>query len=310
MLYSAIIRGIWFIDPHRIDSHRYLIDSLLRHEGVPAADEPSLSARQPLEARVLLAAGTGSVGAAGSASARGVSRDFSDAPEGSIALIPVQGTLLKYGTPCSYGTEELATMVRTAADSRRIAAIVLEVDSEGGSIDAIAPLTDAILHARALDVPVVAHCDLCASAAYYIASYCNEIICANDISSELGSIGVMAQFRDFAKYYDLAGITEHRVYSTLSGYKNRAFELALTGKYEELQAETLDPLARDFQARVKQNRAGKLDEQVPGILSGRMFFAADAVLHGLADGVGDIAHAMQRADSLSRQAVVERFLQD
>lgn len=44
---------------------------------------------------------------------------------------------------------------------------------------------------------IVAACDLCASAAYYVAVHCNEIIAANTISVEFGSIGVMMSFMDY-----------------------------------------------------------------------------------------------------------------
>ena len=93
-------------------------------------------------------------------------------------------------------------------------------------MDAIAPLVDAILYARGKGKAVVAHCDLCASAAYYAASYCNEIIAANEVSAEFGSIGVMMSFPDYAKYYESAGIKVHTIYSNLSDYKNAPFEAA------------------------------------------------------------------------------------
>ena len=120
--------------------------------------------------------------------------------------------MLKYGTYCSYGTMEYADLIREAADSSNISSVLCDIDSGGGAVDAIAPLVDAILYARSKGKAVVAHCDLCASAAYYAASYCNEIIASNTISAEFGSIGVMMSFPDYAKYYESAGIKMHTIY--------------------------------------------------------------------------------------------------
>ena len=100
------------------------------------------------------------IAAAGGRTAR-LSGGYADAPKGSTAIIPVHGTLLKYGTYCSYGTMEYADLIREAADSSNISSVLCDIDSGGGAVDAIAPLVDAILYARGKGKAVVAHCDLC-----------------------------------------------------------------------------------------------------------------------------------------------------
>ena len=92
------------------------------------------------------------------------------------------------------------------AHSANSSSVFCDTHSGGGAVDAIAPLVDAILYAKSKGKAVVAHCDLCASAAYYAASYCDEIIASNTISAEFGSIGVMMSFPDYAKYYENAGV--------------------------------------------------------------------------------------------------------
>ncbi|MDR0939939.1 MAG: S49 family peptidase [Mediterranea sp.] len=293
-LYNAVRRGKWFISFREVETHLPLLDKLL-DRGISGEDFSGRK-REPLVALIVSGKEMKSGGT------------FADAPKGSTAIIPIQGTLLKYGTLCSHGTMEIAELIREAAGSANIASILLDIDSGGGSVDAIAPLVDAIAHAKSQGKPVVAHCDLCASAAYYAASYCDEIIASNDISAEFGSIGVMMSFSDFAKQYETAGVKVHTIYSSLSDYKNAPFEAAKKGDYAAIREEELDPLARDFQENVKTNRAGRLKLETEGLLRGRMFYAKDAVEVGLADAVGTREFAIRRADELNGNAIINEYI--
>lgn len=295
-LYSAVCRGKWFISFRDVEANLLLVDKLLER-GITNEDSSRLSDRE--EIPVMLSSG-GKEAKSGNG--------FTDAPKDSTAIVPIHGTLMKYGTYCSYGTTELAEVLRQAADAPNISSIKLDIDSGGGSVDAIAPLVDAIQYAQSKSKPVVAHCDLCASAAYYVASYCNEIIASNQISSEFGSIGVMMSFPDFAKYYEREGIKVHTIYSSLSDYKNAPFEAAKEGNYDQIKEEELDPLARSFQESVKSNRGNKLKLDTTGLLRGRMFYANNAVSVGLADSVGNIEFAIQRAREIANEACINEYI--
>lgn len=295
-LYSAVCRGKWFISFRDVEANLILVDKLLER-GITKEDAEKRSDVEPIP--VLL-----STGGKEAKSGNG----FADAPKDSTAIIPIHGTLLKYGTYCSYGTTELADILRQAAESSNISSVLLDIDSGGGSVDAIAPLVAAIQYAQSKGKSVVAHCDLCASAAYYIASYCDEIIASNQISSEFGSIGVMMSFPDYAKYYEREGVKVHTIYSSLSDYKNAPFEMAKEGKYEMIREEELDPLARDFQENVKANRGNKLKLDTTGLVRGRMFYAKDAIAVGLADAIGTLDFAIQRAREIPREACINEYI--
>lgn len=295
-LYSAVCRGKWFISFREAEANLLLVQRLLSRDASLADGKP-LSESQPVP--VMLEH-------EGRLMKRGNS--FADAPEGSTAVIPLRGTMLKYGTMCSYGTTEIASVIREAAASKNISSIVLDIDSGGGSVDAIAPLADAIRQAQSARKAVVASCSLCASAAYYVASYCNEILADNDIDAEFGSIGVMMSFADYAKYYENEGIKVHTIYSNLSDYKNAPFEAAKKGEYAKIRDEELDPLARDFQENVKRNRGARLKADTEGVLRGRMFYARDAVGTGLADAVGTLAKAAERSRELSAQMCIDDYM--
>ena len=295
-LYSTICRGKWFISFSEVDANLLLVHRLLSHDA-SLADGKNLSEENPI---------THMTESDGRLMKRGNS--FADAPQGSTAIIPVHGTMLKYGTMCSYGTTEIAAVIEEAAEAKNISSILLDMDSGGGSVDAIAPLIDAIRSAQSKRKAVVAYCDLCASAAYYVASYCNEIVAGNEVSSEFGSIGVMMSFMDYAKYYENLGIKQHTIYSNLSDYKNAPFEAAKKGDYKAIRDEELDPLARDFQENVKRNRGQRLQLDTEGLLRGRMFYARDAVRVGLADRIGSLAYAASRSRELSAQMMIDDYI--
>ena len=295
-LYSAVCRGKWFISFREVDANLLLVHRLLSHDasisnGKNKSEDEPIPVMMEHEGRMMK---------------RGNS--FADAPQGSTAIIPVHGTMLKYGTMCSYGTTEIAAIVEEAAEAKNISSILLDMDSGGGSVDAIAPLIDAIRSAQSKRKAVVAYCDLCASAAYYVASYCNEIVAGNEISAELGSIGVMMSFMDYAKYYEDMGIKQHTIYSNLSDYKNAPFEAAKKGDYKAIRDEELDPLARDFQENVKRNRGQRLQLDTEGLLRGRMFYAQDAVRVGLADRIGSLSEAAKISRELSMQMTIDDYI--
>lgn len=293
-LYYTILNKPFFIDLRRIDAQAVLIDKFLSHDTADMSAD-RLSDRRPME-RVFM------TGTAAKSSGKG----FADAPEGSVAVIPLKGDMMKEGTYCSYGTEEIAAVIREAASAKNIIGIRLDIDSGGGAVDAIAPMLDAIAFSQGLGKPVVASCDLCASAAYYVACHCDEIVADNAISAEFGSIGVMMQFPDYAKYYEQKGIKVHTIYSDLSTYKNAPFEAALKGDYKSIREEQLNPLARAFQQAVRLRRKN-LDEKVDGILAGRMFYAADARKYGLIDAIGTSDTATEEVRRLSAQMQLTQY---
>ncbi len=226
---------------------------------------------------------------------------FDKAPAGSVAVIPLKGEMLKDDTLCSHGSETIGEMIREAAAHKNITGILVEGDTGGGSVDSIAPLLDARNFARKMEKPVVGRGDLIASAGYYFFSTLDYIMAANDISSMWGSIGVMVSFADVQPYWEKQGVKFHTVYAPESDHKNQAFELALKGDYELIKKEMLSPLARKFQAAVRENRSGKIDITQKGILNGKMFYAADALKYGLADGIGTFEDSINKVNELAKR---------
>ncbi len=297
-LYHSILSMKFFIDLRQVDAHLVLLEKYLEKD-VSDFTAKTLSEEQPMKIsyREIDFAPLAETGNEGKANGKKV-----------VAIIPLHGTMIKYGTMCAYGADEIAEAIDEAAADKKVIGIVLDIDSGGGAVDAVAPLVDAIRRTKAMGKPVVACCDLCASAAYWTACECNEIMAANAISSEFGSIGVMMQFPDYAKYYEKEGIKVHTIYSNLSTYKNAPFEAAKKGEYESIKAEELDPLARKFQANVRAKRAGKLDENVEGILNGKVFYAEDALKNGLIDSIGTLDRAVSRVREIAAEMNISNYI--
>lgn len=221
--------------------------------------------------------------------------DLNDVPENTVAIVPMKGELLKYDDLCSYGTMSIAGLVKKAAMNNNIVALVLDVDSPGGSVNAIPPMLEAIRFAKQMKKPVIVHGDLVASAAMYVSVFADYIVADNELSSEFGSIGVMVQFADYTDFWEKQGVKLHTVYAPESTHKNAEIEKAIKGDYEPLQRNILSPLAVQFQEAVKGARGKKLNLLTEGLLNGKMFFGGDAVKAGLADGIGSLYKAVEMA---------------
>lgn len=288
-LLSKIYRHSWLIDPQQaISMGPFVYDLMAGAIVIEDTKEMNLYAVSPEGLKINLP----------DEPAEGKESVFDNAPEGSVAFIPIKGAMLKEDSWCAYGTESMGEILLEASRHINISAIILDIDSGGGAVDAIAPMADAIKQAK-LKMPVVALADMAASAAYWIATEASLIIASNDISSTFGSIGVMIAFADVKPMWEKAGVKFHEIYSNESTHKNKEFQLAMEGKYDLIKSELLDPIARKFQKTVRENRKGKVDITQTGILNGRMFFAQDAVKYGLADEIGNREYAIKRALELA-----------
>ena len=224
---------------------------------------------------------------------------WDSAPKGSTAIIPIKGTLLKYGTMCQYGALELAQLIRLAAAHPNINAIVLDIDSGGGAVNAVAPLTEAIRFVKTTGKPIGASIDMACSAAYWVASETDILVADNSISAMVGSIGVMLTFADMAARYEKEGIKIHTVYSKFSGQKNKEMADAMEGDYEAIQTNMLDPLAIRFRDAVKANRKGKLNLSDESILEGKTYFPEEGKSIGLIDKIGDSMAAVLAVSAMA-----------
>lgn len=290
-LISQVLRGYWLLLPGEVIAANIIVGNLLSSGKAVPSSGKNLSMTSPM-AEVVAGSTEGG---------------YDSAQKGSAAIVSMSGTMIKYGAECSYGTVEVADMIRRAADNAKISTIILDAHSGGGAVDAIAPMVDAIKYAQGKGKPVVAWCDMCASAMYWVACHCDRIVAGNDLSAQFGSIGVLCSFADAKPAYEKLGYVFHEIYSDFSGNKNEAFNLALEGKYEMIKNDQLNPLALRFQEVVKASRPN-LKQDEPGILSGKMFWAKQALDLGMIDEIGTLSRAVELSREVLNEYIISSYI--
>ena len=204
-----------------------------------------------------------------------------------VQVLPLQGALSNRG----YGRTmaEFRDRLSAARANPDIGAIILDVDSPGGTV-AGTPETAALVRQVAQEKRVVAVVDtLCASAAYWIASQANEIVMTP--SAEVGSIGVLAVHMDLSQMLSNLGVTA----TVMRSVPNKADLNPL----EPLSAEAADHVRAeiaavhgDFVRAVAQGRGVAQATVADGFGKGRTVRAEQAVRLGMADRIGTLSDAM------------------
>lgn len=232
-------------------------------------------------------------------SGRRAAQAMDQAPAGSVAVIPVIGEFLKYETECSYGGTEIASAIAKAGDMNNIIALVMDVDSGGGSEAAVPPFIEAIRYVQSKGKPVVLHGDMVASAAYYVGSFADYLMADNKISSAFGSIGVYVSFMDYTEKFSKEGIKHRMIYAPQSTLKNNEYREIIENNNEQpLIDDVLKPSADRFITTVMQNRKGKIKE-TSDAYKGKLFEGDAIVEEGLADGFGTLYDAISVAASMA-----------
>lgn len=208
--------------------------------------------------------------------------------ENCVATIPLCGTITKYDTCGTIGTSTIASELIRMATKKQVVGIVLDIDSGGGACNAIPQMIEAIHKVQSMGKPIVAHCDLCASAAYWIASQCDAIY-ADNLLSRIGSIGVMTQIIDDSNSAN--GDKVISVYATESPDKNLPYRKALGGDFSLLQSE-MSPIVKQFHAAIKSGRIN-LQSDAPGVLTGAIFMSEQAKDVGLVDDIRTLAESVE-----------------
>lgn len=294
LLTSQIARGYWFLNPDHAMAAAEDLQMLFNPN-----QDLSKVAVDLLDAR-------GAYPFLASSMDEGEGSSYDEMPEGSIAIFKVSGTMLKYGTLCSYGTEEIGQAMIQAANHPNISGALFEVDSGGGGVNAVAPLRYGRELFRQNGKPFVALADIACSAAYYAISDADYIMASNSISATFGSIGVMMGWMDAKGYYEKNGIIIKNIYAPESSEKNKSFELAMEGKFEAIQNEELSPLAQAFQKAVTADRGSKLlSAEDTRILKGKTYSAENSLANGLIDGIGNRKLAV---DMLFEKIEIQKFL--
>jgi protease IV len=220
--------------------------------------------------------------------------------ENVVALIYATGPIRRGRTARgpltggAMGSDTITAALRAAVADHRAAAIVLRVNSPGGSYVASDSIWREVVRAREAGKPViVSMSDVAASGGYFIAMAADAIIAQPGTLT--GSIGVLGGKPVTTGLLARAGVTTDAVaegahagmFSTNHPFSSEEWELLNSW---------LDRIYDDFTAKVARGR-NMTTEQVHEIARGRVWTGADAAEHGLVDQLG----GLDLAASLARQ---------
>jgi protease-4 len=107
----------------------------------------------------------------------------------------------------------------------------------------------------------------------------------------------MLSFADMQPYYEAQGVVFHEIYATKSTDKNKDINEVIDGKYDNYIKNTLDPINEQFHASVKSNRPDLKKE----VLTGKLYFANDAIGMGLIDEIGSMDYAIEEASRIANE---------
>ena len=232
-----------------------------------------------------------------------------DASVPHTAVIEIKGEIAQ-GADAS--AEFVNAALRTAFEDEGAKAIVLLINSPGGSPVQAGMMNDEILRLKAKHKkPVYAVVEeSCASAAYYIAVSADQIFV--DKASIVGSIGVLMDGFGFTGLMDKLGV-ERRL---LTAGENKGFLDPFSPQSDKQRAfaqSMLDQIHQQFIAVVKTGRGSRLKE-TPEMFSGLFWSGQQAVELGLADHLGNLDYVAREVvkveeiiDYTRRDNVAERL---
>lgn len=224
------------------------------------------------------------------------------APNGErVAVVYLIGTLMKAQSSMGSGTSTVQARreIRKAAADPDVSAILLAIDSPGGTVSGTADLAEEVKQAAGKK-PLWAYCDdLCASAAFWVASQAERVF-ANNGTAMVGSIGTLAVVYDLSAMAEAEGV-KPLVFGTgpLKGAGTPGAPVT-----EEQQAyfrALVNDSQTSFDAAVRRGR-GLSEKKLAEAKTGGVFLAADAQARGLIDGIAgfDSVVAQLAADARKR----------
>lgn len=215
-----------------------------------------------------------------------------------VAVIVAEGEIGEGQAPAGrIGGLSTARLIRRAAQDDQVKALVLRVNSPGGSAYGSDLVREQLEQVRAAGKPVVVSMgDVAASGGYWIAMASDRVIA--DAATITGSIGVFAMLPTADGLMAKLSVNTggHRTAWLAGAYDPRR---PLDPRFRELVQSAIDRIYQDFIAKAAAAR--RLDvARVDAVAQGRIWTGQQALSHGLIDQVGSLAEAVQVASRLAR----------
>lgn len=214
-------------------------------------------------------------------------------PERGVEVIRIEGTIVTgdYSGGEYTGSEDVGRRLRRAADDPMVDAIVLRINSGGGTPAGAQEIIRDILYTREKKVIVASLGDIATSGAYYIAAYTDRIYANPDTVT--GGIGTIWTFWDYSGWMEDEGISVEQVKST--EMKDMGSGLRNLSEGERILAQSIvnasaENLISDILSQRPADRSA--------ISGAQVFRGEDAVKAGLVDEIGNLYDAIEGARTL------------
>ncbi len=212
----------------------------------------------------------------------------------NVLVASLQGTI-EEGTGMMMGPNINPRNVRQVLDyaeqEKGIEAVVLRINSPGGSIAASQHISDLI---REYEKPVVISMgDIAVSGGYYISAPSDAIVAHP--GSQTGSIGVISTFINLEEFLEDLGL---EVETIKSGEHKDMFSRSLTDEEREFMQELSDEAYRQFKEEIAAERNMDIEE-VREVATGEIFLGSQAKELGLVDKLGGEETAVEKAAELA-----------
>lgn len=215
----------------------------------------------------------------------------------NVAVVVAAGEIL-FGSqpPGTIGGDSTAKLLRKARNDDSVKAVVLRVDSPGGSSFASDIIMNEVLALREAGKPVVASMgSVAASGGYVISMQADKVIASP--STVTGSIGIFGMFPTYQRTMDAVGIAVDGIGTTPWSGQLRP-DREMSDQAKALFQLVIDDGYQDFITKVAESR--DLDVRfVDEIGQGQVWIGSDALVHGLVDELGSLEDAIAAAAELA-----------
>ncbi|MFP1724967.1 signal peptide peptidase SppA [Lonsdalea quercina] len=214
-----------------------------------------------------------------------------------IAVIFANGMIVDGNEAPGYvGGNTTAGQIRDARLDPKVKAIILRVNSPGGSVTASEQIRAELAAARQAGKPVVVSMGgMAASGGYWISTPANAIVASP--STLTGSIGIFGVINTVENTLDSVGVHTDGV--ATSPLADLSMTKALPPEFGQLMQVNIERGYKNFLSLVAKSR-NKTPEQVDEIAQGHVWIGSDAKANGLVDTLGDFDDAVKKAAELAK----------
>jgi signal peptide peptidase SppA len=223
--------------------------------------------------------------------------DWNAERRGNVGILNITGPIIRYGGMMELSgytsLDRLSKEYTKLEDDKSIKTIVLNIDTPGGQASGIAEFAEYIKISNKKTIAYVD--DLAASAGYWIASACDEIVASG--TSMVGSIGVVFTLSDDSERRKNQGVQDIEIVSSVSP-KKRPDATTDDGK-EQIQA-WADKLGRKFVSAVSEYRGVSYETVIESFGKGDILISDEALDVKMIDRISNFESLIQELQSSNK----------